>query len=245
MSNNRFETSFIPQQPLIEPERRGFGREVVNPALIIALIVFFTTVAVAGGVYYFKVRTNKEVLAASERLKALESEIRVDAISPYKAMAARLAVAKGLIDNHRAFSIILDLLEESTARDVGLTDLNYVEDKLNKTLVLTIKGEAINYSAAYLQLEKWRSMAPVIASVQADPVSLNEFSGIVSFGATLTVDPAATRYAHVVEKGAAGNTGIPAPLVDEKTPVASADSAADAQGPSSATGTSTTHPAKR
>lgn len=245
MSDNRFETSFIPQQPLIEPERRGFGREVVNPALIIALIVFFTTIAVAGGVYYFKVQTNKEVLAASERLKALESEIRLDAISPYKAMAARLAVAKGLIDNHRAFSIILDLLEESTARDVGLTDLNYNEDKLNKTLVLTISGEAASYSAAYLQIEKWRSMAPAVASVSADPVSLNEFTGIVTFGATLTIDPAATRYAHVVEKASAEEAAVPAPAPSAPAPATATPSRADAPKPPSATGTPKTAPAAR
>lgn len=224
MSDHRFETSFIPQQPLIEPERRSFGREVVNPALIIALIIFFTTITVAGGVYYFKIETNKEVVAASERLKALESEIRPDLISPYKAMAARLAVARGLVDNHRAFSIILDLLEESISRDVGLVELNYVEDKLNKTLLLTLEGEAANYSAAYLQLEKWRSMAPAVRSVSVDPVSLDEFTGIVNFGATLTIDPTTTRYAHIVEKMSSQKKEDTSTLTPDALPLATSTS---------------------
>lgn len=196
---NSLDTSFIPQQPLLKVEGTLRRREPVNFPLIIAFVLFFASLAVSGGVYFYKARVDQRVLALEIQLQSKEASLKINDIDRYKAIDARLIIAKKLIQSHVAFSTILGLLEKITAQDVGLTALSYSTDERDGSLKLALSGQAPSYSAIYSQAEAWRKMPSTVRKVEMEMPTLNPNNGIVSFSVVLTVDPSYAKYARSIK----------------------------------------------
>ena len=120
MANN-FDTSFIPQQPLLKVEGVKRRNEPVNFALVLALVIFVVALVVAGGTYFYKTSIDREVLEKAQALEEAEKSLAINDIELYKRVDTRLSAAKSLLAGHNVFLIILDLLEESAAQNIGLT----------------------------------------------------------------------------------------------------------------------------
>lgn len=195
---NSFETSFIPQQPLVRTEGVPRRSEPVNIALILALVIFFITVTVAGGIYFYKLQVDKRILSKEKQLQAEEKNLNIDEINAYKHIDDKLVAVKGLLQNHSVFSTVLLLIEDSAAQNIGLTALSYQKGPTGD-YVLTLSGKAPSYSAVYFQGETWRSMVPMVKSVKMGAPVADDTTGIVSFNAELTINPLYTKYSKMVE----------------------------------------------
>ncbi len=195
---NSFETSFIPQQPIVRVEGDSRKREQVNFALILAFIIFFITITVAGGIYFYKLQVDKRVNQKEEQLKAEGKNLNFAEIKTYKHINDKLAIAKELLQGHTVFSTILLLIEGSTAQNIGFTSLAYLKET-DGGYLLTLSGKAPSYSAVYFQSEVWRGMAPMVNSVHISNPSADEKTGIVSFTAELMINPAYTKYSKIIE----------------------------------------------
>lgn len=187
-----FETSFIPQQPLVRVEGTPRRNEPMNLALILALIVFFVTLMVAGGIYFYKLQVDKRILAKEQQLQSEEKNLNIDEINAYKHIDDKLTTVKTLLQNHTVFSTILLLLEKSTAANIGFTSLDYKKTP-SGDYVVTLSAKAPSYSAAYFQGEAWRAV-PIIKNVKISAPSADLSSGIVSFGVELLIDSSAVKY---------------------------------------------------
>lgn len=207
--DNSFDTSFIPQQPLLKVE--GSPRHIapVNIALVFALIIFFVTLLVWGGMYFYKTNIDRRVLASEKELESKEASLKTDEIDRYKAIDERLAIAKELLQNHAAFSTILTLLEKITAQNIGWTALSYATDNADGSIRINLTGQAPNYSAVYAEAEAWRSMPETLKKVEVGMPQLNPVSGIVTFVATLTIDPGYIKYARLVKEKEAMKSAAP------------------------------------
>lgn len=218
-----FDTSFIPQQPLLKIEGMKNRQEPVNLALVVALIVLVTTVAVAVGTYFYKKHSDREVLAKETELEEAEKDLAFDDIRLYKRIDTRLSIAKQLLDQHTVFSVILDLLEESAAQNIGLTSLAYAKDN-GKDYSLTLSGQGTSYGAVYAQSQAWKDMDPLVKQIEIASVSLEEESGIVSFSARLLINGDYTQYSRLleaerrIEEGASSLQSAPINL-DEIEPI--------------------------
>ena len=193
---NQFDTSFIPQQPLLKIEGASGRRETINFALIIALIIFFTSIAVTAGLYVYRLQVDKRVLADEQALDAAEKYFSIDEINTYKRADVRLSVAKELVDNHTISSVVLDLLENSTAQNVGLTSFSF--GKGDAGISISLLGQAPSYSGVYFQAESWRAMQPMIKSVEVSSMNLDDKTGIVAFGVSMNIDPQYLEFARVL-----------------------------------------------
>jgi hypothetical protein len=193
---NQFETSFVPQQPLLKVEAGQRPREPLNLSLIMSLIIFFVTLAVSGGAYFYKQQVDKQILVKGEELKAAEKLFDTDKISMYKDLQMKLTTAKTLVDSHTIFSLIFDLIETRAATNIGLTSLNFGQEGADMNLALT--GQAPSYEAVYFQVQKWRESKPVVKSVEVTSLMLEESSGIVSFGVKISIDPKTIGYARML-----------------------------------------------
>lgn len=216
--DNSFDTSFIPQQPLLKVE--GYSRrwESVNLSLIIAFVIFFSTLAVAGGMYLYKISLDRNLLALEKELQSKEAILKTADIDRYKAIDMRLNVVKQLLHQHTAFSTILVLLEKITAQDVGWTALSYATNDADGAVILSVGGQAPSYSAVYAQAEVWRTMPATLQKVEVSmPVIASPESSIVTFGAKLTIDPEYVKYARVLREGVSGDGG--AVINVERTPI--------------------------
>jgi hypothetical protein len=158
-----FQTSFIPQQPLLKVEGLKRRKEVINIALVIALVIFFVTLTLAGGIYFWRVILERRIADETQQLAAVENTLDVDLVARMKRAEIRLTNARQLLANHGAFSVVLDFLEQTTSKDVGLTSLSYA-DGLDGPSV-TLAGDAPSYESVYFQLETWRGMKPFATEV--------------------------------------------------------------------------------
>jgi hypothetical protein len=220
--NNSLDTSFIPQQPLLKVEGYSQRQEPVNIVLVLAFVIFFSTLAIAVGMYFYKTSLVRGVVALEKQLESKESILKTDDIERFKAIDTRLAVVKQLLENHSAFSTILTLLEKITAQDVGLTALSYGVDSTDGSIELTLGGQAPSYSAVYAQVEAWRGMSSILKDVKVGTPTLSSESSVVTFDANLTIDPAYVKYARALKDG---NSAQTTPEIE--TPAASDSPATD------------------
>ena len=192
-----FETSFMPQQPLLRVEGVSRRREPVNIAMVVALVIFFVTLAVCGGMYFYKLQIDKRVHARAVELEAAEKFLDIDEIELYKQVDMRIDTAKNLLDSHTVFTVILNLLEESAAQNIGLTSLGYSGDR--KSFNLTIGGQAASYGAVYFQANAWRAMTPLVSDLSIESINLDDSTGIVSFTARFGINGDLTKYTRLLE----------------------------------------------
>lgn len=183
---NQFETDFIPQQPILRIEGTPRSGESVNLALILALIIFFVTIAVSVGAYLYRAQVEKRVYEKSLLLQEAEKDFNIDEIDIYKRIDSRLTLAKKLVDEHTISSVAFDILESSVAQNIGLTSLAFSKD--SKGNFINITGQAPSYAAVYFQAESWRALRPKIMSVEVAAMALEEKNGIVTFSMKLLVD---------------------------------------------------------
>lgn len=205
---NPFETSFIPQQPLLKVEGASQRREPINVALIVAVIIFCVTALIGGGLYYWKLQVIKQVEAKGFELQEAEKYFRVEDIDMYKHLQVSLDTAKRLVDEHVIFSVVFDLIEERAAQNIALTSLNYKQEA-EGTLVL-LAGQSPSYAALYFQIEAWRKMTPVVKKVELASFTLQETTGLVEFSAKVLVDSAYLHSASVLQAQAKEQFNAPA-----------------------------------
>lgn len=210
---NFFETSFVPQQPLVKVEAGGGKRrEPVNVALVVALILFFVTVAVAGGMYFWEKKTTETKDVAGKELEAMEKNFDIDKINSYKSLQSTLRNAKSLVDDHTIFSVILDTVEKNAAGNIGLTSLAF--DGANNKSVVSLSGQAPSYKAVYFQVQTWRGIKPIFKNVKVTSLTLSEMSGIINFSAEIEVDAKSLAF----QKYLADMAAAPAPVAPILSP---------------------------
>ena len=183
---NQFETSFVPQQPLLKVEGSSRARQPINISLVLSLIIFFVTLAVAGGAYFYEQQMLRQVEETKNELAAKEKTFDIDKISTYKNLQLTLDTAKSLAGNHLIPSGLFDIIEERAAENIGLTAFSFAQE--GNSSYLTLSGQSPTYEAAYFQLTKWRETKPLMKSVEMTSVSLDETSGIVTFSAKIEID---------------------------------------------------------
>ncbi len=210
---NFFETSFIPQQPLVKIEAGGGRREPLNVALVVALILFFVTVAVAGGMYFWEKNTIQKKDVAGKDLAEMEKNFDINKINSYKSLQNTLRNAKTLVDDHIIFSALLDNIEKNAAENIGLTSLAF--DNVNDKSTLALSGQATSYKAVYFQVQTWRGMKPLFQKVEVTSLSLSEMSGIVNFSAKIDVDTKSLSFKKYLASIATAPTAMIVPAAND------------------------------
>jgi hypothetical protein len=205
--NNQFETTFIPQQPILRVEGASRSGEPVNFALILSLVVFFVTIGISVGAYLYRNQVELRVLEKGKILQAAENDFNIDEISTYKRIDSRLSLAKKLVDEHVISSAIFSLIESSVAQNVGLTSFSFDKDSRTSGSSggdsVTLAGQAPSYAAVYFQVESWRALRPQVQSVEVTSMNLDDKSGVVGFSAVLTIDPSYSESLRVIEANSA------------------------------------------
>ena len=214
---NQFETSFIPQQPLLKVEGVARRKEAVNFSAIFSVIIFLAAGVIAGGLYFYRAQVNARIYDVQKSLEEAEKFFSIEEINKYKHADTRLRAAKTLVHRHVINSVILDFLEKNTAVNVGLTSFGATKDADGYRIALA--GQAPSYSAVYFQVEKWRAMQPTVQNVLMGSLGLSEETGIVTFAVTLEIDPKYLELSSVLDRdGALHGVIPPTQAVTQSTP---------------------------
>ena len=194
------ETSFMPQQPLLRVEGGTRRKEPINLALVVALIIFFVTLSVSGGMYFYKTKLAEEVAQKSQELADQEKKLNIDEITAFKNLQTTLSTAKRLVDSHTIFSVLLDMVEAHAAENVGLTAFDYKKDDTD--VKVSVSGQAPSYAAVYFQVEEWRH-TPYVKKVEVSALALDVRTSVVAFSAQVDIDPSYVNFTRVLQDQAA------------------------------------------
>jgi uncharacterized membrane protein YqiK len=186
------QTSFIPKKPIVpEGEESGGG---VSLFLLIGIIIFIVSLALAGGVWFYKGNLIQQIADNKEALVAARASFEEGTIDRLVELDERIKQSEILLKKHVAISPIFTLLEKNVLQNVRLKTMKFTYAPDNK-IRIDLSGTARNYGVLSKQLEAFGS--DNLRQFINQPV-ISDFSptqdGSISFNFTALVDPSLVTY---------------------------------------------------
>ncbi len=190
----KMQTSFIPKKPITDTQSSGGG---ISLFLLLGIILFIVSVALAGGVYMWKDSLVKQIEQDKISLESTKSKYEETTINVLVRLNDRLKVSEDLLAKHVAVSPIFTLLEKNTLQSVRLKTLKFSSGADNK-IKLDITGNARNYGALSKQSDAFgaESLRKFITQPMISDFSLAT-DGTVNFTFTTLVTPNLISYSNI------------------------------------------------
>ncbi|MFM2383596.1 MAG: hypothetical protein RIQ72_168 [Candidatus Parcubacteria bacterium] len=152
MVETKFQTSFIPKQPVTgEAEHTKSG---VGVLFLISFLLLVASIAGAIGVFVW----NKTVIANTEKgRKQLEDHKNAfdpTSIKVFTDLDNRIDVASTLLHSHVAASEIFPRLQANTLKTVRFNNFSYTNGG-NGKIIINMSGEAQDYESMALQAQQF------------------------------------------------------------------------------------------
>jgi hypothetical protein len=201
MPPSEFQTSFIPKKPLAEERAPAAPTRRYGLLSLIATIIFFATIAAAGGVYLYRVSLASQVAELSASLDRARAAFEPSLVETLTTLDKRLSASAEVLAGHTTVSPVFQSLEDLTLKSVRFTKFAYEIPEDTKLMTVTMSGTARSYTSIALEsdmLGRNKYFQDVVFSnLQLDS------AGNVGFDLEFTVDPAFLDYGSVVA-GASG-----------------------------------------
>lgn len=127
----------------------GFG-------YLLTFVIFILSVAVSGGVYFYKAYTDKQLQSLISEIEA-KKDSDPALTATLKRLDNRIESAKVLLANHMAVSGIFSMLERATLMPVQLTALTVgIPEGTTEGVSIKVEGRAVDLDAIALQYETMR-----------------------------------------------------------------------------------------
>lgn len=214
MDNTNFQTSFIPKKPLAE-ERVVVPRHT-SLFSFISMLAFFVSLALAGGMYFYKDSLTKSVANMDASLIAARNTFEPALIQKLQVLDRRLTDSSQLLTSHIAVSPIFNALEINTLKSVQFTKFSYVTPTdPTAPIVVHMSGKARDYSSIALQSDQLSMNKNIHNPIFAN-LALDSTTGMVTFDLTFTVTSDLVRFANHLDDII--STPAPAASVTPATP---------------------------
>lgn len=185
----KFQTSFIPKQSLTEPSFRP--RSSINLLLLISLVILFGTLALFGGLYFYKKTVTDSINAINVRLSAARADIDPTLVAKLERLDLRIESAKDILGRHLALTTFFNSLSTNTLKGVSFQSFDYVTTDTG-ALRVSLKGQAAGFSTVALESDQLAKDTNIKEPVFSD-IGLDPFGHII-FNLNLLIDPAAISY---------------------------------------------------
>lgn len=137
------QTSFIPKKPIVATPEESRG---ISLFLLLAIIIFIVSIAMAGGVFLWKDSLVKKIAADKVALEAEKDSYEEKTIDALIRLDDRLKVSEDLLGRHLAVSPVFLMLEKNTLQKVRLRTLKFTYGSNGKGQI-DLTGVAQNYSS--------------------------------------------------------------------------------------------------
>ena len=190
MDPNTPQTSFIPKQPIREEKAASSSRSfsLVN---FLAIIIFFGSLAAAGGIYFYKGILDTKLKEMADSLARSRAAFEPGLIADLQVLDKRLNSSKEILGNHIALSPIFRSIESLTLKSVRFSKFAYEISKDNaKKIDVKMSGQTSGqggYRSIALQSNKLAENK-YFEDIIFSNLSLTQIGG-VSFDLTFSVDP--------------------------------------------------------
>lgn len=180
--------SFIPKRSLSsQPVSRGGG----GGFALFSFFIFVLSAALWGGLHMYKNYLNDNIVQLGKFIEKQKASFEIPTINEVTSFSEKISTTKKLLSEHKAFSNILDFLQDFTMKDVRFSDLNYSSVDSGRPS-LSLSGTTRSYAslAAQIQsLEKYNQVKQVSVSGLA-----SDAKGMVNFDLKIILDPAIMAY---------------------------------------------------
>lgn len=149
MDNTQLTTTFIPKKPMADVSAAGGTAPVSRPVGLfstISTILFFVTILISVGVYFWKSYETRQVAVLADSISKIEKTFEPELISKLQKLDKQLKNANTLLASHTVVSPIFDMLESSTLKPVKFTKFDVTFDDAKGTQV-KMSGEADGYQS--------------------------------------------------------------------------------------------------
>lgn len=195
-------TSFIPKKNLDNGASRSRGgASATGLVLLIAILIFITSLVAAGAVFLYKGYLNTSILSMSTMLKTNEDAYDFPLIQEFMRTDSRIKEAQTLLNKHVAPSAIFAFLSMQTLEKVQLTSFDYVL-KSDGTISLVVKGIADSFSTIALQSDQLGA-SKLLKDVVFSEVGADN-TGKVGFSVSATMQPSIILYSNVLSAAPLG-----------------------------------------
>ncbi len=194
----KFQTSFIPKKQLTQVGSNVSGSHygISGLFLLIASIIFISSLAGVGGTYFWNDHLLVLQNQAKKDLAARQQEFNINKIEDLKQNQNRIDLASQLIQNHLVLSEIFGILGRFTSEEVRFMNLDLSApsgpNAINDSIKITMRGYGTSFPAVAFQsdvlsqLNKYGLREKIKNPILSDP-SLDS-TGTVSFGFSATID---------------------------------------------------------
>jgi len=218
--DNQLTTTFIPKKPLSEPIGPAGSTPVSKPVGLlstVSVILFFATIAISIGVYFWKSYEVSQVATLSASIANVEKTFEPDLITKLQSLDTQLNSANSLLNNHTVISPIFDMLEASTLKQVQFTKFDAEVDPVKGTTV-TMSGVADSYQSIAQQADVLGSNT-FLQNVLFSNFFLTQ-NGQISFDLTFGVSPAFVNFTTAPLSGADQTNSMPVAVTAASAPAA-------------------------
>lgn len=213
----KFRSSFIPKRPVATPGRGGGGRSYHSFNLIgfLGTLLFIVTLLGAGGVFAYRLTLQRQIDQAGVNLAAVKDTLDLKQIASDEQLAARISMAKELVQKHVTISRIFNLLDSNTLHQVGWNELVFKTDPETGMVSIIISGEADDFNSLSLQ-EDLLERDPIFENPHMESIKLTP-AGTLEFDFTADINQSLIGYV-IPDNTAGDNTSdagsiVPAPPV--------------------------------
>ena len=181
--------SFIPKKSLSsQPVSRGGG----GGFAFLSFLIFVLSAALWGGLYMYKNYLNNSIVQLGKSIEKQKASFEIPTVNEVTGFSEKISAAKKLLAGHKAFSNVLDFLQDFTMKDVRFNDLNYSSADSGGP-ALALSGTTKSYASLTAQiqaLEKYNQVKQVSVSGLS-----SDAKGAVRFNLKIILDPSITAYA--------------------------------------------------
>jgi hypothetical protein len=187
----KFQTSFIPKQPVTESPIRTSGG---NFLFLLSFVVFMVSIAIAGAAFLYNQLIDNNIAKGNASLQKDEAALDPTTIQELTRLNDRINAAQLLLKQHIAFSNFFGALERSTLRNVSFKSFSYVYGGGDK-ISITMQGVAgrvtgSSYETVALQAKEFTN--PELRNVFRSPLLTDvglDAQGNSSFSFSASLDP--------------------------------------------------------
>ena len=141
----------------------------------------------------YKNYLNDNIAQLGQSIENQKASFEIPTVNEITDFSEKISVVKKLLDEHKAFSNVLDFLQDFTMKDIRFNDLNYsfVDANLEGPSLI-LSGETKSYASLATQiktLEKYNQVRQISVSGLSSDVK-----GVVKFNLKIILDPAIVSY---------------------------------------------------
>jgi hypothetical protein len=200
--------SFIPKKTLEGDYARRARGGATGLVLLIAILLFITSLVAAGGVFLYKNLLKQSIVSKAQSLELNQKAYDPQVIQELLRIDDRIGEAQKLLASHIAPSAIFIFLSQQTLEKVQLTSFDY-QIKDDKPTI-EVRGVADSFSSVALQSDQFAA-SKVLKDIVFSGVDLDNTNGKVSFTVNATIVPSLIQYSSVLTSSPAtllpGNAG--------------------------------------